>query len=114
MWVRMIEAQNVLNTQPEIPANISTTWMVISRIIQPIVWQPYPDKATGGEFRLGDMNPSFFLSPRKPGKLICGAGPALVIPTATNTILGQRAVQRWSVVRGAATATALDAGRAGQ
>jgi hypothetical protein len=35
------------------------------------------------------MNPSFFLSPAKPGKLIWGAGPAFVIPTATNNILGQ-------------------------
>jgi len=38
---------------------------------------------------LGDMNPTFFLSPAKPGKLIWGAGPALVIPTATSTVLGQ-------------------------
>lgn len=81
--------QDVLNIQPVIPANISKNWMIISRIIQPIVWQPYPSATTGGEFGLGDMNPSFFLSPRKPGKLIWGAGPAFVIPTATNTILGQ-------------------------
>jgi hypothetical protein len=35
------------------------------------------------------MNPTFFLSPAKPGKLIWGVGPAFVIPTATSTILGQ-------------------------
>jgi len=35
------------------------------------------------------MNPTFFLSPAKPGKLIWGVGPAFVIPTATNQILGQ-------------------------
>ena len=35
------------------------------------------------------MNPSFFLSPGKPGKLIWGAGPALIIPTATSSVLGQ-------------------------
>jgi hypothetical protein len=35
------------------------------------------------------MNPTFFLSPRKPKKLIWGVGPAFVIPTATNNILGQ-------------------------
>ena len=44
---------------------------------------------TGGEYGLGDMNPTFFLSPGKPGKLIWGVGPAFVIPTATSTILGQ-------------------------
>ncbi len=81
--------QNVLNIQPVIPVNVSQNWMVIARIIQPIVWQPYPNATTGGEFGFGDMNPSFFLSPRRPGKLIWGFGPAFVIPTATNTILGQ-------------------------
>ena len=35
------------------------------------------------------MNPTFFLSPAKPGKIIWGAGPALVIPTATSDITGQ-------------------------
>ncbi len=63
--------------------------MVISRIIQPFVWQPYPNRNSGGAYGLGDMNPSFFLSPRKPEKLIWGVGPALVLPTATNDILGQ-------------------------
>ena len=81
--------QDVLNIQPVIPANISENWMIISRIIQPIVWQPYPNQTTGGEYGLGDMNPTFFLSPRKPKKVIWGVGPAFVIPTATNDILGQ-------------------------
>ena len=81
--------QNVLNIQPVIPANISENWMVIIRIIQPLVWQPYPNQNTGGEYGLGDMVPTFFLSPRKPGKLIWGVGPAFAIPTATSTILGQ-------------------------
>jgi hypothetical protein len=81
--------QNVLNIQPVIPAHISENWNLITRIIQPIVWQPYPNQNTGGEYGLGDMNPTFFLSPAKPGKLIWGVGPALVIPTATSTILGQ-------------------------
>jgi hypothetical protein len=35
------------------------------------------------------MNPTFFLSPAKPGKLIWGFGPAIVLPTATSTVLGQ-------------------------
>jgi hypothetical protein len=81
--------QNVLNIQPVIPANISKNWMLITRVIQPIIWQPYPNQTTGGEFGFGDMVPTFFLSPRKPGKLIWGVGPALTIPTATNDILGQ-------------------------
>jgi hypothetical protein len=81
--------QDVLNIQPVIPAHLGKKWLLISRIIQPIVWQPYPNQNTGGEYGLGDMNPSFFLSPAKPGKVIWGVGPAFVIPTATSTITGQ-------------------------
>ncbi|MGB2628035.1 MAG: hypothetical protein WAK20_14710 [Candidatus Acidiferrum sp.] len=82
-------AQNVLAFQPVIPANLSENWMLISRIIQPLTWQPYPDKNSGGQFGLGDMTPSFFLAPRKAGSIIWGAGPAMVIPTATSNVLGQ-------------------------
>ena len=81
--------QDVLNIQPVIPFNISKDWMIIARIIQPVVWQPYPNQNTGGEFGLGDMVPTFFLSPRKPEKVIWGIGPAFTFPTATNDILGQ-------------------------
>ena len=81
--------QNVLNIQPVIPVRISENWNLITRIIQPIVWQPYSASTTGGQSGIGDMNPTFFLSPAKPGKLILGAGPAIVIPTATSAILGQ-------------------------
>jgi hypothetical protein len=81
--------QNILAAQPVIPANLTANWMLISRIILPMTWQPYPDKSTGGQFGLGDMTPSFFLAPRHPGSVIWGAGPATVIPTATSNILGQ-------------------------
>lgn len=81
--------QNVVSLQPVIPWNMTENWMLITRIIQPIVWQPYPDQKSGGVFGLGDMNPTFFLSPRKPGALIWGAGPAVLIPTATSQVLGQ-------------------------
>jgi hypothetical protein len=81
--------QNVLNIQPVIPTRLSPHVMMISRIIQPIVWQPYSAQTTGGEFGFGDMSPTFFLSPANPGKLIWGVGPAWVFPTATNQLLGQ-------------------------
>ncbi|HEX4772387.1 MAG TPA: neuromedin U [Bryobacteraceae bacterium] len=81
--------QDVLNIQPVIPVKLNDHWNLITRVIQPIVWQPYPSQSTGGEYGLGDMNPTFFLSPGKPGKVIWGVGPAFVIPTATSSILGQ-------------------------
>ena len=81
--------QGIFNIQPVIPKRISQNWMLITRIIQPILWQPYSTETTGGQVGLGDMNPTFFLSPAKPGKLIWGFGPAIVLPTATSTVVGQ-------------------------
>jgi len=75
---------------------VTKDWNLIVRWITPIVYQPIPvpqppgppDQQTG-VFGLGDMNPSFFLSPKK-SKVIWGVGPTLVLPTATNTTyLGQ-------------------------
>jgi len=86
---RYDRTQNVLNIQPVIPTRLSENWMVISRIIQPIVWQPYSEQNVGGQSGIGDMVPTFFLSPAKPGKLIWGFGPAMVFPTATSTLTGQ-------------------------
>jgi hypothetical protein len=81
--------QNILNVQPVIPTRLGSHTRLISRIIQPILWQPYSTEITGGEFGFGDMSPTFFLSPASPGKLIWGVGPAWVFPTATSNLLGQ-------------------------
>jgi hypothetical protein len=86
--------QNILNIQPVIPMHLVEDWNLITRIIQPIVWQPYPDQNSGGNYGFGDMNPTFFLTPAKPGKFIWGAGPALVFPTASDPSLGQG---KWSI-----------------
>ena len=86
--------QNVLNIQPVIPTHLTQDWNLITRIIQPILWQPDPDANSGGTFGLGDMNPTFFFSPAHPGKIIWGAGPAFVLPTATDPALGQG---KWSI-----------------
>jgi hypothetical protein len=66
--------QDVLNIQPVIPIKLNDQWNLITRIIQPIVWQPYPSQDSGGEYGLGDMSPSFFLSPGRPAQLIWGSG----------------------------------------
>lgn len=86
--------QNVLNIQPVIPMKLVEDWNLITRIIQPIVWQPYPDQNSGGNYGFGDMNPTFFLTPARPGNFIWGAGPTLVFPTATDSSLGQG---KWSI-----------------
>jgi hypothetical protein len=84
--------QDVLNIQPVIPIGISENWNLLVRWIMPIVYQPLPAQPGNpqtGEYGLGDMLPSFFISPKKPGKLIWGVGPVFQLPTATNTFLGQ-------------------------
>ena len=84
--------QDVLNIQPVIPISISKDWNLLVRWIMPIVYQPVPNQPGApetGEYGLGDMVPSFFISPKKPGKLIWGVGPVFQLPTATNTFLGQ-------------------------
>jgi hypothetical protein len=88
--------QNVLNIQPVVPLSVSKNWNLIVRWITPIIYQPLPiAQASGppsqstGVYGLGDMNPSFFLVPKK-SKIIWGIGPTFVLPTATNTTyLGQ-------------------------
>jgi len=81
--------QNVLNFQPVIPLHITKNWNLITRTILPVIWQPNPTQPSQGWYGLGDLNPSLFFSPAKPGKLIWGVGPALVFPTATANELGQ-------------------------
>ena len=87
--------QDILNIQPVIPVRVSENWNLISRIITPIVYQPVSTQPVNqGAYGFGDMNPSFFLSPAKPHKIIWGIGPAFVLPTATNQVLGQG---KWSI-----------------
>ena len=45
---------------------------------------------SGSAVGLGDINPSFFLSPSKSGKFIWGLGPTFTLPTATDVKLGSR------------------------
>ncbi len=80
---------NIFNIQPVIPMKLSDKVMLITRVIQPIVWQPYASQPTGGQVGFGDMNPTFFLSPANAGKLIYGWGPAFILPTATSPQTGQ-------------------------
>jgi hypothetical protein len=86
--------QDVLNIQPVIPTQLSENWNLITRIITPIIFQPTSSQPVNqGGYGFGDLNPSFFFSPAKPGKIIWGVGPTLVLPTATNPVLGQG---KWS------------------
>jgi hypothetical protein len=78
----------VLNVQPVIPITLTRDWNLISRIIMPIINKPALFPGDESAFGLGDVNPTFFLSPAKPGKLIWGVGPTFTFPTATSSELG--------------------------
>ncbi len=79
--------QYYLNIQPVIPISISRDWNLISRTIVPIYNQDISD-AQGHQIGLGPTTQSFFFSPKQPtaAGLIWGAGPVVLIPTATDGI----------------------------
>ena len=76
-----------LNFQPVIPIALSPKWNLISRTILPIIYQ-HNVVNTGSQSGLGDITQSFFFSPTDSKRFVWGAGPVLLIPTATNDLLG--------------------------
>ncbi len=60
----------VLNIQPVIPIELIDEWNLISRIIMPVIDQHALSPISDRAFGLGDINPPFFFSPAKPGKVI--------------------------------------------
>jgi len=82
------DRNTVIQFQPVIPIQLSENWNLVTRTIGALVYQPNISQPQQGTFGLNDINPSFFLSPANPGKLIWGAGPTFLIPTATDNALG--------------------------
>ncbi len=84
-----------LNVQPVAPFGISEDWTVISRTILPVIYQA-DFGGDGSDFGIGDTTQSFFFSPKEPtaGGWIWGAGPALLLPTASENVLG---TEQWAI-----------------
>jgi hypothetical protein len=78
----------VIQVQPVIPLQLTENWNLITRTIGALTYQPEITQPHLGTFGLGDVNPSFFFPPAKPGKLIWGAGPTFLLPTASDDVLG--------------------------
>lgn len=78
-----------LNVQPVIPISLGQHWNLISRTIAPISRQDDLVPHTT-QFGLGDIMQSLFFSPAVPGPTgwIWGAGPVVLLPTATEHFLG--------------------------
>jgi len=83
--------QYKLNLQPIIPFTLNQDWLLISRTVLPFVYQE-KISGTSSQSGLADTVQSFFLSPVKPTRSgwIWGAGPALLLPTATASELGAK------------------------
>jgi len=85
-----------VNVQPVIPISIGEDWNLISRTILPILHQDDVLPGSGTQGGLGDVLQSLFFSPKAPGPggLIWGVGPALLLPTATDELLGG---EKWAL-----------------
>lgn len=79
-----------LNIQPVVPFDLTEQWNLISRTILPLVYQAGVAAGMGDQIGLGDTVQSLFFSPKAPTArgLIWGVGPAFLLPTATDNLLG--------------------------
>jgi hypothetical protein len=76
----------LFNIQPVVPFGVSRSTNLILRVILPLASQP-----GSGDVRVngvGDVVMTAFFSPAKSGRFTWGAGPVVLIPTATNNALG--------------------------
>jgi hypothetical protein len=80
------------NVQPVIPFDIGENWNLVTRTIVPVTYQNDIFPGAGSQFGLGDINLSLFFSPKAPtaGGLTWGVGPVLLLPTATDSLIGAR------------------------
>lgn len=81
--------QYILDLKPVIPFHLSHSFNLITRTIIPFNHQPNLIPMRSYINGIGDINPSFFLSPAQPGKIIWGIGPTIFLPTASNKQIGQ-------------------------
>jgi hypothetical protein len=80
------QAQNILNIQPVTPFSFNKKLRLVPRIILPITTQPNLEKGNGTTNGVGDINATFFFSPKK-SKITWGLGPVFSIPTGTGAAI---------------------------
>jgi hypothetical protein len=78
-----------LTVQPRLPFALGGDWNLILRTLVPVAYSPVPES----RFGLGDIQPSFFLTPSRGDRWTWGIGPAFQLPTATSSELG---TGKWS------------------
>lgn len=80
--------QNIMNFQPVIPFDLNQDWLIVSRTILPVIYQPPLTVESANRFGFGDLNPQFFFVPKNNSKWTWGIGPVFLLPTATANSLG--------------------------
>jgi len=84
-------SRNTLNIQPVIPIKLSAKLNLITRVVLPVVTQYNIYSEGTQQSGLSDAVVSAWLSPAEAKNgLIWGAGPAFLVPTATNDLLGTK------------------------
>jgi hypothetical protein len=78
----------LMNFQPVVPFAVSPSTNVVLRVIIPLASQPGSGSAVPRINGLGDTVVTAFFSPSKPGRIIWGAGPVVLLPTGSNELLG--------------------------
>lgn len=76
-----------INVQPVIPFKLSENLNLITRYILPVVDQRDITGENTHQFGLSDATVTAFFAPKTKG-LILGFGPAFLVPTATDKLLG--------------------------
>lgn len=84
-----------LNVQPVIPIELNERWNVISRTIVPLIHQS-DVRGDDDQSGIGDVTQSLFFSPKQPTATgwIWGAGPVLLLPSASDDLLG---AEQWGL-----------------
>jgi uncharacterized membrane protein len=79
---------------PVVPFPLSTDWNLITRTVVPSIYAEAPFNGGGSHSGLGDIVATIYLSPDQPMEgWYWGAGPGLVLPSATDRVLG---AGKWS------------------
>jgi hypothetical protein len=82
-------SRNTLNFQPVIPISLSPKLNMITRVVLPIITQQAITAPEVKQTGLSDAVVSAFFSPAEAKNgLTWGVGPAILVPTATNKLLG--------------------------
>jgi hypothetical protein len=82
--------------QPVVPFSLNNDWNLITRTLIPLIDQEDFPLAALNESGLSDITTSFYFSPKSPTAdgWIWGAGPVLLLPTATKDVLG---TEKWGL-----------------